>query len=130
MRYMAWQDDARRVIADYSCIRLAVVFGSTARGRRRKDSDIDIGVLLDEGRPDIAQALEVDLARALGRTVDLIVLNTAPPLLRFEVAREGEVLVARDEYEWTDFKARAMVDWWDWAPTARRLHAAAAARLR
>jgi predicted nucleotidyltransferase len=130
MRYMAWQDDARRVIADYSCIRLAVVFGSTARGRSRRDSDIDIGVLLDESGPDIAQALEVDLARALGRTVDLIVLNTAPPLLRFEVAREGEVLVARDEYEWTDFKARAMVDWWDWAPTARRLHAAAAARLR
>ena len=86
-------------------------------------------MVLDEGRPDIAQALEVDLARALRRTVDPIVLNTAPPLLRFEVAREGQVLFARDPYEWTNFKARAMVDWWDWAPTARRLHAAAA-RLR
>ena len=127
---MAWRDDARRVVTAYPSIRLAVVFGSVARERSRRDSDVDIGVLLDENGPDIAQALEVDLSRALRRTVDLIVLNTAPPLLRFEVAREGEVLFARDPYDWTDFKARAMVDWWDWAPTARRLHAAVAARLR
>jgi predicted nucleotidyltransferase len=127
---MAWQDDARAVLSVYSCIRLAVVFGSIARGRSRGDSDIDIGVLLDADSPDIAQALEVDLARALRRTVDLILLNTAPPLLRFEVARDGEVLAARRRDDWTDFKAQAMVDWWDWAPTARRMHAAAAARLR
>jgi predicted nucleotidyltransferase len=127
---MAWQDDARAVLSAYSSIRLAVVFGSIARGRSRGDSDIDIGVLLDADSPDIAQALEVDLARALQRTVDLIVLNTAPPLSRFEVARDGEVLLARERDDWTDFKTRAMIDWWDWAPTARRMHAAAAARLR
>ena len=65
----------------------------------------------------------------LRRTVDLVTLNTAPPLLRFEVARDGEVLSAREAQAWTDFKAQTMVDWWDWAPTARRMHAAAA-RLR
>lgn len=126
---MAWQDDARTVLSAYSCIRLAVVFGSIARGRSRRDSDIDIGVLLDADSPEIMQALEVDLARALRRTVDLILLNTAPPLLRFEVARDGEVLFARQPSDWTDFKAHAMVDWWDWASTARRMYAAAA-RLR
>ena len=127
---MAWQDDALAVLCAYSRIRLAVVFGSIARGRSRGDSDIDIGVLLDADSPNIAQALEVDLARALRRTVDLVTLNTAPPLLRFEVTRDGEVLFAREAHAWTDFKAQAMVDWWDWAPTARRMHAAAAARLR
>jgi hypothetical protein len=30
---------------------------------------------------------------------------------------------------WSDFRARAMVDWWDWAPFARRFGAAAMARL-
>jgi hypothetical protein len=62
--------------------------------------------------------------------VDVIALDNAPSLLRFEVARDGQVLVARAPYLWSDFKARAMVDWWDWAPLARRFHAAAAARLR
>ena len=46
---------------------------------------------------------------------DLILLNTAPPLLRFEVARGGEVLFARQPHDWTDFKARS-IPW----PSARR----------
>src|SRR5712691_11533522 len=93
---MAWQDDALTVLSAYSSIRLAVVFGSITRGRSRGDSDIDIGVLVDADSPDIAQALEVDLARAQRRPDDLFLLNTAPPLLRFEVARDGEVLSARE----------------------------------
>lgn len=40
------------------------------------------------------------------------------------------VLVARDSDVWADFRARAMIDWWDWAPTARMMHAAMTARLK
>jgi hypothetical protein len=40
------------------------------------------------------------------------------------------VLLEREPHLWTDFKARAMVDWWDWAPLARRLAESAATRLR
>ena len=56
-------------------------------------------------------------------------LTTAPPLLRFQIVRDGRLLVERPPYLWSDFKANAMVDWWDWAPVARRFHAAAAARV-
>jgi len=31
---------------------------------------------------------------------------------------------------WVRQRVRAMVDWWDWAPLARRLHAAGVSRLR
>ena len=109
-------------------VRLAVLFGSHARDSARTRSDLDIGVLGPEP-PRIAQ-LQVALARASGRVVDVIALEDAPPLLRFEIARDGLVLMKRTAHLWSDFKARAMVDWWDWAPTARRFHAAAAARLR
>jgi hypothetical protein len=61
--------------------------------------------------------------------VDLVPLDESPPLLRFEIARDGKVLVERKPHAWSDFRARAMLDWWDWAPIARRIHAAAATRL-
>jgi hypothetical protein len=61
--------------------------------------------------------------------VDLVLLDTAPPLLRFEIARGGVLLLERSPGLWSDFRARAMVDWWDWAPMARRFAAAAMTRL-
>ncbi len=110
-------------------VRLAVLFGSAARGEAGPGSDLDVGVLFDPGR-ESAAALEVALARATGRRVDVVRLDAAPPLLRFEIARDGRVLLERAPHAWVDFRARAMTDWWDWAPTARLLHAAAASRLR
>jgi predicted nucleotidyltransferase len=110
-------------------VRLAVLFGSASRGEAAPGSDLDVGILLDAGREDAA-ALEVALARAAGRRVDLVRLDGAPPLLRFEIARDGRLLLERDPHGWSDFRARAMTDWWDWAPTARFLHAAAVERLR
>jgi hypothetical protein len=39
-------------------------------------------------------------------------------------------LVEAKPHLWVDFKAKAMVDWWDWAPTARMMQAVAIRRLR
>ena len=108
---------------------LAVLFGSAAHDKTRPESDLDVGVLFAED-PDSTARLAVELERATGRTVDLVRLDQAPPLLRFEIARTGQVIVGRRPHAWSDFRARAMVDWWDWAPTARMLHEAAAARVR
>lgn len=107
-------------------VRLAVLFGSEARGEAGADSDLDVALV----GPDASAlpSLALELTRALGREVDLVAMTTAPPLLRFQIAREGRVLVERQPHLWSDVKARAMVDWWDWAPTARLFHAAAATR--
>jgi predicted nucleotidyltransferase len=113
----------------WSGLRLAVLFGSAARGGAAPGSDLDVGVLFDPGQESVP-ALEVALARATGRRVDVVRLDAAPPLLRFEIARDGRVLLERTPHSWVDFRARAMTDWWEWAPTARFLHAAAVARLR
>lgn len=109
-------------------VQLAVLFGSAAAGRARPSSDLDIGVLGDEDI--VLPRLAVTLSRLTGRRVEVVSLRDAPPLLRFEIARDGRVLFERAPHLWTDFRARAMVDWWDWAPIARRFQAAAAARLR
>lgn len=120
----------RDALADFSDIRLAVLFGSAARGEDRPESDLDLGVLLDPY--DVGRFWPIDLAsnRALRRVMDVVDLNEAPPLLRLEVARDGLVVIERGEHTWVDFKARAMIDWWDWRPTAKMIERITAEKLR
>lgn len=127
---MTVDENLRRSLAEFPEIRLAVLFGSTARGSDTACSDVDLGVLLEDDDPSQLWDIDVAVAGGLRRTVDLVDLRRAPPLLRFEIAREGRPLIEREEGEWTRFKVRAMLDWWDWAPYARRFHALAAQRLR
>lgn len=122
-------DRLRHVLEATPGVRLAVLFGSAAAGTAGARSDVDIGILL-ESDADHSLSLRVALERAGGRPIDLVPLDTAPALLRFEIARTGTVLLANDAHAWPDFKARAMIDWWDWAPTARLMRSVTAARLR
>lgn len=119
--------DLRSALEAIPELQLAVMFGSAARGALTRESDLDIGILgVSPARmPDLG----VRLARMAGRDADLVALETAPPLLRFEIARDGVLLLERAPGQWADVRARAMVDWWEWAPTARRFASAAMARL-
>jgi hypothetical protein len=120
----------KRVLDETPAVRLAVVFGSAARQTESRDSDIDVGIAWLDGAVQPAAAVAVALERAAGLPVDLVLLGDAPPLLRFEIARDGQVLVERVPHAWADFRAKAMIDWWDWAPTARMMHRVMAERLR
>lgn len=123
-------DRLREILSPFPSIHLAVLFGSLARDQVRRWSDIDLGVVLDTDDREVRLDIEVEVGRGLSRDVDLVDLRRAGPLLRFEVARDGIPVVEREPDTWSRFKSRAMVDWWDWAPTARFLHRAAVARLR
>lgn len=65
------------------------VFGSIAEKRAHRESDVDVGVLLDRSRyPDGASRFEAQLQlrqylspATVGREVDLVVLNDASPVL-------------------------------------------------
>lgn len=111
-------------------LKLAVLFGSQARGDARSRSDADLGLLLEPYSPELRFEVEAALGRAAGRPVDVVLLDDAPPLLRFEIARDGVLLFQRAANLWTDFKTKAMVDWWDWAPTHRKIAAGVLLRLR
>jgi predicted nucleotidyltransferase len=119
------------LLGRFPAIRLAVVYGSAARGEETSRSDIDLAVLLDEDAAgDALWEIDCDVGAALHRPVDLVDLRRVPPLLGFEIAREGVVLVEREPGLWAEVKARSMLRWWDWAPTARMIHRVAAERLR
>jgi predicted nucleotidyltransferase len=111
-------------------LKLAVLFGSTVRGEARKGSDVDLGILLDPDTREARNKALLELDRAAGREVDAVFLNEAPPLLRFEISRDGVLILEREEGLWAGVRAKAMVDWWDWAPYAKRIEDAAIRRLR
>jgi predicted nucleotidyltransferase len=111
----------RERLADLPDVRLAAVFGSVARGEERPGSDLDLALLLDGDSLPRRWEVEAALGREAGRETDFVYLNEAPPLLRFEIARDGVLLLERNPGDWADFRAQAMIDWWDWAPTAKMI---------
>jgi len=120
----------RQQAGDVPGLKLAVLFGSTARGEARPRSDVDLGILIEPYSPSARFTAEAQLGRAAQRPIHLILLDEAPPLLRFEIARDGVLLLEKEEGLWTSFKAKAMIDWWDWAPIARRMNAEVIRRLK
>ncbi len=108
---------------------LVVVFGSVGRGAAREESDVDLGVLLEPDTAEVRVRVEATLTAASRREVDFVVINDAPPQVRFEIAG-GVKLFERRPGVWRDTKARAMLDWWEWQPTARWVHEQYLARLR
>lgn len=83
---------------------LAYLFGSHARGTADAESDIDIAVLADphlpaEARAELRLHLMQTFAEALHVPVerlDVVVLQDAPLLLRYNVVRGGRPLFTRD----------------------------------
>lgn len=118
-------DVIRRVVeAEHGDVVAVYLFGSTARGTRRDDSDVDIGVLI-AGQPPRTLAglkleLEGELERSLGLPVQLVVLNTAPPDLVHRVLRDGELLLDRDPSARIRFEVSSRREYFDVLPYLRR----------
>lgn len=91
-------------------VRFALLFGSRSRGLERLESDWDVAVYLDEKltpreRFKLRLRLLADL-EDLG-TIDLVVLNDAPPLLAHR-ALMGRQLTVRDKVAYVRFSVRTM----------------------
>lgn len=83
---------------------LAFLFGSFARGQAASSSDLDVAVYFSGpvGFHEVA-SLREDLSAMLGIETDLLVLNTAPPVIRMQVLRHGTVLVNKDPKVYNTF---------------------------
>jgi predicted nucleotidyltransferase len=88
-------------------VRLAVLFGSLARGEGHPQSDVDVLVGLDRSERLARARLALHLGEQLGRNVQLVSLEDAErsPLLLADVLRDGRVLVDRDG-EWARLRLR------------------------
>ena len=107
----------------------AYVFGSVGRGEASDTSDVDVGVLLAGGRPRTLGGLPVEiqecLERAVGRRVDLVVLDGAPPDLLHRVLRDGVLVLDRDRTARIEFEIQARNAYFDLKPILDRYRRAA-----
>lgn len=97
----------------------AYLFGSHARGSARAASDVDLAVLLhrrDAAADPLGLQLGGELERAIGRGVDLVVLNGAPPDLVHRVLRDGIIVLDRDPGERVRFEVAARNAYFDIKP--------------
>jgi predicted nucleotidyltransferase len=98
----------RSALRTESNVRLAVVFGSVARGEDRVDSDVDLLVELADESWARRQRLNTRLERGLDRPVELILLRRVSEenrSLLVEALRDGRVIVDRDDV-WADLSRR------------------------
>ena len=105
--------DARGAVAVY-------LFGSQARGTAGPSSDVDVAVLLPATPPPTLAAqpfaLEDDLRGVLGREVQVVVLNAAPPDRVHRILRDGELVLDLDRGSRIRFEVAARNAYFDLQP--------------
>jgi len=107
----------RQVLVAGPPLLLAVLFGSAAKGRMRVDSDVDVAIEPRKALTDSElQSLTGALALAASVDVDLILIDSAPTLLRWQIATRGMPLVEHNPGEFARFRARAAAEYIDFAP--------------
>ncbi len=98
----------------------AWLYGSVARGTARHDSDVDLALLYRSPLgPELdtpASRLEVSLEEELGREVQVLVANSAPPDLLHRVLRDGVLLLDRDRRARILFEVRTRKEFFDMQP--------------
>lgn len=90
-------------------IELVVLYGSQVAGPTTNRSDIDIAIQTKAPLKETKDFLSVlqDLIQIFGEKLDLVLLNEAPPLLAYLVARNGLLLHEEKPGKFNNFKVMA-----------------------
>ena len=102
------------------------LFGSHASGKAHKYSDIDIAVLYDEKADkkeytDKRIEIMTAVSESFNREVDVVVLNQAPPMLKYHILRYGMRLYERSNRQEHSFEVQAIQEYFDFLPIRNRM---------
>lgn len=101
----------------------AYLFGSSAKGKHRPDSDIDIAVYLSD--PDHLKkdplypsrlAIKIEKTLAAKRVVDIRVLNGSTLRFKHQVLKYGKLIHSKDEKRRISFEAMSISRYLDFKP--------------
>ncbi|HOV79007.1 MAG TPA: nucleotidyltransferase domain-containing protein [Bacillota bacterium] len=100
------------------------IFGSHAAGKAGPLSDIDLAFLVDYSLIDeknypygYQSFLTGEMMKLLGTNdIDVVILNTAPPLLKFQILKNGDILFSRSDAKALEFYVKTFNEYQDIRP--------------
>lgn len=117
LSYDTLQQRLRGVLGQFPAIQAAYLFGSRATGNARADSDLDLGLV---GPARELGSLKLDILAILAEAgiehVDLVVLESADPVLRFEAVHPNCLVHARAGFEHGAYFSRTLREYFDLEP--------------
>ena len=102
------------------------LFGSQTTKNTVSDSDVDLAVFFEKNQVNdfFERRLELigELSKLLGKEADVVVLNTAPPFLRYVVLKESKLIFERDKGKRIDFEPKSLNEYFDFKPILEKYH--------
>jgi len=128
------RDDLRgkltSVFRRYPDIQAVYLFGSTAEGRARPESDIDLAVIASSSR---IKEKKLDILSELAQVgmcnVDLVFLNDQDLVLQYEAVRQNRLVYAREDFDRGATYSKIMRKYLDLEPYLRAQRAAYKRRI-
>lgn len=113
----------------------AYLFGSFARGKENKFSDLDIAVYFDSSvvHSELADRqinMITDISKLVRREVDIIALNNASISLRFKIIQTGRCFYEKDILLNRRFVADSMIQYYDFLPIKNLIESRAIDRFK
>ncbi|HDH04850.1 MAG TPA: nucleotidyltransferase domain-containing protein [Nitrospirae bacterium] len=136
---MQKNNDIKRIVGYFKGrkeVSALYLFGSLANGGARRESDIDLAVLIDEKLMEKKSfnRLKNDYYQASPafslRSVDIVILNTASLPLRHRILKTGKILFDRNRKFRVDFTTKSIIRYLDFKPIEDIFRKAVADRFR
>jgi len=112
-----YYDQLKLVFCRFNEVKIAYLFGSYARGERRKTSDVDIAIVAPvielEGYKGLWAAIREILST---ERFDLVILDHQPVSFRFEVIKTARLIYVADDDFLNDFELFTIKTYLDTKP--------------
>ena len=107
------QNQVKLLVSTDDNILLTFLFGSIVHGIFHEGSDIDLGIYYKH-IPSTREYFEMkeDYSDKLKKEVDIVVLNTADPIIRMQALKNG-LVIKKDSHIYNDFFVRTLNEYDD-----------------
>jgi uncharacterized protein len=107
----------REVFSGFNQIKAAYLFGSYVENKETKYSDIDIGLVLND---DYDSMIKLDILMKLTENnfdnIDLVILNRANPLVKFEAVKHNKLIYQQEEFNAAGYYSLVIRTFLDFRP--------------
>ena len=108
-------------------LKLVMLYGSRARGNYNKDSDLDLAFLFSEKtlQQENSLKLRIKLAGSLEKLLkiatDVVILNEALPLLKYQVIKYGSTIYTASDFSYNSYYSKVIKEYFDYKHL-RKIH--------